>query len=95
MFLKIFSIFKLIHIEEKADGNIKCNNLTLINLCLILVGPTNEKSLTEILLTIQVNEKKIALYFIIYTYLTYKFCFLVGKQFGSICSTLPISIIIL
>uniref|UniRef100_A0A2S2QMH6 UDP-N-acetylglucosamine--dolichyl-phosphate N-acetylglucosaminephosphotransferase n=1 Tax=Sipha flava TaxID=143950 RepID=A0A2S2QMH6_9HEMI len=53
MCLKLFSYFKIIHIEEKSDGNIKCNNLTLINLCLILLGPTNEKTLTIILLGIQ------------------------------------------
>lgn len=55
MCLKLFSFFKLIHIEEKGDENIKCNNLTLINLCLILMGPTNEKTLTIILLGIQVS----------------------------------------
>lgn len=55
MCLKIFSIFKIIHIEEKVDGNIKCNNLTLINLCLLFIGPTNEKTLTIILLIIQVS----------------------------------------
>ncbi|XP_026812799.1 UDP-N-acetylglucosamine--dolichyl-phosphate N-acetylglucosaminephosphotransferase [Rhopalosiphum maidis] len=53
MCLKLFSIFKIIHIEEKSDGNIKCNNLTLINLCLLKIGPTNEKTLTIILLIIQ------------------------------------------
>lgn len=51
--LKLFSIFKIIYIEEKSDGNIKCNNLTLINLCLLKIGPTNEKTLTIILLIIQ------------------------------------------
>lgn len=55
MCLKIFSIFKIIHIEENADGYIKCNNLTLINLCLIFIGPTNEKTLTIVLLIIQVS----------------------------------------
>lgn len=55
MCLKLFSILKIIHIEEKVDGDIKCNNLTLINLCLLYIGPTNEKSLTIILLIIQVS----------------------------------------
>lgn len=55
MCMKLFSIFKIIHMEEKADGNIKCNNLTIINLCLLLIGPTNEKTLTIILLVIQVS----------------------------------------
>lgn len=53
--LKLFSIFRIIQIEEKVDGVIKCNNLTLINLCLLYIGPTNEKSLTLILLVIQVS----------------------------------------
>lgn len=53
--LKLFSIFKIIHIEEKADGIIKCNNLTLINLCLLILGPTDEKSLTITLLIFQVK----------------------------------------
>lgn len=53
--LKLFSIFKIIHIEEKSDGIIKCNNLTLINLCLLYIGPTDEKSLTIILLIFQVK----------------------------------------
>lgn len=56
--LRIFSIFKIIHVEEKTDGNIKCNNLTLINLCLIFKGPTNEKNLTIILLITQVSFNK-------------------------------------
>lgn len=55
MCLKLFSIFKIIHIEEKSDGNFKCNNLTLINLCLLLTGPTNEQKLTIILLIVQVS----------------------------------------
>ncbi|VVC33593.1 Glycosyl transferase, family 4,UDP-GlcNAc-dolichyl-phosphate GlcNAc phosphotransferase [Cinara cedri] len=54
MCIKLMLIFKIIHVEEKIDGNIKCNNLTLINLCLLLIGPTNEKTLTIILLIIQI-----------------------------------------
>lgn len=55
MCLKLFSVFKIIHVEENAGENIKCNNLTLINLCLLYIGPTNEKALTVVLLIIQVN----------------------------------------
>lgn len=62
MCLKLFSIFKIIHVEEKSDGNIKCNNLTLINLCLLKIGPTNEKTLTIILLIIQVSFDVTMLY---------------------------------
>ncbi|CAI6364993.1 unnamed protein product [Macrosiphum euphorbiae] len=53
MCLKVFSIFNIIHIEEKPDEIIKCNNLTLINLCLLKMGPTNEKTLTITLLIVQ------------------------------------------
>lgn len=68
MCLRLFSIFKIVHIEEKVDGNIKCNNLTLINLCLILMGPINEKTLTVILLSIQVSFNQIIiLYLTLYT----------------------------
>jgi len=55
MCLKVFSIFNIIHIEEKPDEIIKCNNLTLINLCLLKMGPTNEKTLTITLLIVQVS----------------------------------------
>lgn len=55
MCLKIFAIFNIIHIEEKPDGIINCNNLTLINLCLLKMGPTNEKTLTITLLIVQVS----------------------------------------
>jgi len=55
MCLKLFSIFKIVHIQEKSDGIIKCNNLTLINLCLLKMGPTNEKTLTVTLLIVQVS----------------------------------------
>ncbi|KAL5241403.1 hypothetical protein ACI65C_008813 [Semiaphis heraclei] len=51
--LKLFSIFKIVHIQEKSVGIIKCNNLTLINLCLLKMGPTNEKTLTVTLLIVQ------------------------------------------
>jgi UDP-N-acetylglucosamine--dolichyl-phosphate N-acetylglucosaminephosphotransferase len=90
MCLKLFSIFKIIHIEKKSDGNIKCNNLTLINLCLLKIGPTNEKTLTIILLIIQVSFDIIMLYTFVII-----FFFSVCLQFICIYYTLPIGIIIL
>jgi len=91
MCLKVFSIFNIIHIEEKADGIIKCNNLTLINLCLLKMGPTNEKTLTITLLIVQVSFDYNN------TISTHKlhFFFSVCLQFICIYYTLPISIIIL
>lgn len=78
MFLKIFSIFKIIHIEEKSDGNMKCNNLTLINLCLIFVGPKKEKTLTIILLTIQVsfNENSVIHVFFLFLHFLIVYVFI-------------------
>ncbi|XP_050434438.1 UDP-N-acetylglucosamine--dolichyl-phosphate N-acetylglucosaminephosphotransferase [Adelges cooleyi] len=52
--LKVFSFFRVIDIKETADGKFKCNNLTLINLCLLFLGPKKEKTLTITLLTIQI-----------------------------------------
>jgi len=91
--LKLFSILKIIHIEEKIDGNIKCNNLTLINLCLLYFGPTNEKALTIILLIIQVRFKLYCDIFIIF--IKFIFYFLDCLQLVGICYTLSFSIIIL
>lgn len=95
MCLKVFSIFNIIHIEEKPDEIIKCNNLTLINLCLLKMGPTNEKTLTITLLIVQVSfdhENTISRYRT-YTFIT--FFFSACLQFICIYYTLPISIIIL
>ena len=40
---------------DSADRMVECNNLTLINLVLILLGPMNEAKLTSALITIQVK----------------------------------------
>lgn len=40
---------------DSADRMVECNNLTLINLVLILLGPMNEAKLTSVLITIQVS----------------------------------------
>lgn len=51
--LKIFKIFRLIHVQEK-DGYVVTNNFTLINLVLFYLGPLHEAKLTTILVGIQV-----------------------------------------
>lgn len=91
MCLKLFAIFNIIHIEEKPDEIINCNNLTLINLCLLKMGPTNEKTLTITLLIVQVSFDYDN---VISTHLLY-FFFSVCLQLICIYYTLSISIIIL
>uniref|UniRef100_A0A3B4B5K6 UDP-N-acetylglucosamine--dolichyl-phosphate N-acetylglucosaminephosphotransferase n=1 Tax=Periophthalmus magnuspinnatus TaxID=409849 RepID=A0A3B4B5K6_9GOBI len=48
--------------RERKDGDdyIECNNMTLINLVLKLLGPTHERSLTVIMLIIQVMGSVVA-----------------------------------
>lgn len=41
--------------QEGDDEFIECNNMTLINLVLKVLGPTHERNLTAIMLLIQVN----------------------------------------
>lgn len=50
--IRIFKMFKLIQWYEKEDYVIT-NNLTLINLVLLYVGPLHEAKLTTILISIQ------------------------------------------
>lgn len=50
--MKIYRIFRLVEWKEDSD-TIICNNLTLINFVLILTGPKNERTLTMILIVIQ------------------------------------------
>ncbi|XP_077985577.1 UDP-N-acetylglucosamine--dolichyl-phosphate N-acetylglucosaminephosphotransferase-like [Glandiceps talaboti] len=55
--LKIFSIFGLVDFREDIgeDGQyMECNNLTIINFVIKLIGPTHERRLTIYLLIIQV-----------------------------------------
>lgn len=51
--LKVFKLFRLIHMQEK-DGYVVTNNFTLINLVLLYLGPLHEAKLTTILVGIQV-----------------------------------------
>lgn len=43
--------------SEGDDEFIECNNMTLINLVLKILGPTHERNLTAIMLLIQVRVK--------------------------------------
>lgn len=60
---------------DPDDRMIECNNLTLINLVLILVGPMNEAKLTTILIAIQVGFPKISACFIFYFIVSGSKCF--------------------
>jgi len=56
--LDIFKLTRLVHImdEKSEDGEtyIKCNNLTIINFALKIFGPMHERTLTILLLVLQV-----------------------------------------
>lgn len=41
--------------QEGDDEFIECNNMTLINLVLKILGPTHERTLTAVMLFIQVH----------------------------------------
>lgn len=57
--LKLFKLFKLVHLQEK-DGYVITNNFTLINLVLLYLGPLHEAKLTTILVGLQVFSTLIA-----------------------------------
>lgn len=53
-------LLKLLEVRRGQEGDddfIECNNMTLINLVLKLLGPTHERTLTIIMLMIQVVDR--------------------------------------
>ena len=55
--IQILRLLRLAHFEKMDDGKrIKMNNLTLINFVLYIGGPRHERTLTVILLFIQVID---------------------------------------
>ncbi|TNN72510.1 UDP-N-acetylglucosamine--dolichyl-phosphate N-acetylglucosaminephosphotransferase [Liparis tanakae] len=53
----VAELLKLLQVQRGQEGDddfIECNNMTLINLVLKLIGPTHERNLTAIMLIIQV-----------------------------------------
>ena len=50
---KIFKILRIVKTEEK-DGVITCNNLTIINFAINILGPIHEQKLTYILIGFQI-----------------------------------------
>lgn len=53
--MTVFRALRLVNWQEDNDGTVTCNNLTLINFVIIMIGPTREEKLTKILLLIQVS----------------------------------------
>nr|XP_033774447.1 UDP-N-acetylglucosamine--dolichyl-phosphate N-acetylglucosaminephosphotransferase [Geotrypetes seraphini] len=57
LILKVMEALWLVEVKQELDEDgkyMECNNLTLINLVLKLIGPTHERTLTLLLLLIQV-----------------------------------------
>lgn len=55
LFVRLFKMLHLIRWEEStADGIITTNNFTLINFMLLILGPTHEQQLTNVLVGIQI-----------------------------------------
>lgn len=55
--LQVAELLKLLEVRRSQEGDddfIECNNMTLINLVLKCLGPTHERTLTLIMLIIQV-----------------------------------------
>ncbi|KAK0178204.1 hypothetical protein PV328_002177 [Microctonus aethiopoides] len=55
LIMTVFRSLKLVNWQEDSDGTVTCNNLTLINFVIIIIGPTREENLTKILLLIQIS----------------------------------------
>lgn len=53
---EILDKFHLIKVSERRGMTVKCNNLTLLNLMLIVFGPVSEEMLTVRLLILQVIQ---------------------------------------
>ncbi len=56
---QVAELLKLLEVRRGQEGDdefIECNNMTIINLVLKLLGPTHERTLTIIMLLIQVKQ---------------------------------------
>ncbi|XP_015510481.1 UDP-N-acetylglucosamine--dolichyl-phosphate N-acetylglucosaminephosphotransferase [Neodiprion pinetum] len=58
--LWVFRTLKIVSWKEDKTGLVTCNNLTLINFILYMIGPTSEPSLTIILILIQIMSSVLA-----------------------------------
>lgn len=59
----ILKVVKILHVVDVKSGTdedgeyTECNNMTLINFVIKLIGPTHERNLTLLLLLIQVRQR--------------------------------------
>lgn len=56
--VQVTELLKLQEVQRSQEGDddfIECNNMTIINLVLKVLGPTHERNLTVIMLFIQVR----------------------------------------
>lgn len=53
LFVRVFKLLRIIQWSEDADGIVTTNNFTLINLTIVVCGPTQEGQLTQRLLLMQ------------------------------------------
>lgn len=63
LILKVAETLWLLEVRRGQEGDdefIECNNMTLINLVLKVLGPTHERNLTAIMLLIQVLGSVVA-----------------------------------
>lgn len=58
--LWVFRTLRIVRWKEDKDGLVTCNNLTLINFLLIIIGPTSEPNLTTILILVQIFSSVLA-----------------------------------
>ncbi|OQV13876.1 UDP-N-acetylglucosamine--dolichyl-phosphate N-acetylglucosaminephosphotransferase [Hypsibius exemplaris] len=63
LMFQFLRVLRLVHVVPSGDGEmLECNNLTLINLFLMILGPTHEKRLTCALLIFQVFSSLLAFF---------------------------------
>eukprot|EP00066_Takifugu_rubripes_P006411 XP_003971189.1 PREDICTED: UDP-N-acetylglucosamine--dolichyl-phosphate N-acetylglucosaminephosphotransferase [Takifugu rubripes] len=63
LIMQVAELLKLLEVRRSQEGDddfIECNNMTLINLVLKFLGPTHERTLTVIMLIIQVMGSAMA-----------------------------------
>lgn len=63
LILQVAEMLRVLEVKRGQEGDdefVECNNMTLINLVLNILGPTHERDLTTIMLLIQVLGSALA-----------------------------------
>lgn len=60
LFIRILRMFGVVSYKQISATKYECNNLTIINLALVILGPTQEGRLTFYLMIIQIFGTLIA-----------------------------------